>query len=60
MYCRYALVCGCLCVCVGGGGEGGDALRIVSRDQILRFINYFLLLLPRLSFLFGANLRAHA
>ena len=52
------LLCAGACVCVCGGG--GDALRIVSRDQILRFINYFLLLLPRLSFLFGANLRAHA
>ena len=37
-------MCVCLCVCVGGGG-GGHALRIVSRDKILRLKNTLFLLL---------------
>ena len=35
----------CVCVGGGGGGEGGQALRIGSRDKILRFKNNFIIII---------------
>ena len=41
--CAHMFVCVCVCVCVHG-----YALRIVSTDNVLRFINIFILIIIEL------------